>query len=402
MSIEAMSWVLKLDISRSSEKFIMVCMANYADERGVCFPSIATLARDTSQDRKTIIANLKRLSETGLLRDTGHRVGPTKSVPVYQLVGMPSASAVHYTYKTTNPETGEFYIGMRSFNGDPELDTYRGSSRWVVDLIGRGVPLHREVLEWFDNPVEAKAAELRLFRELGAHDLCRNEHAPHGASRELKAAHWARGAENGTASSGAKNGTPSSSTVFPSSSTVFPPKQSQKRDTEPPVNPSDKPPVNPIPANPPNPPEKKSRKRKDPPAAPVVVLPDWLPESTWNSWVEHRVALKAPLTDRAAELCIKRLAEMRAEGHDPIEAIDQSVRGGKWTDIYAPRPKPQQQQQQQGGHASSGYKPFNPMNSGAFDDLAQTGTQPARNYGNAVHGDGDIIDVDARSVDAQA
>jgi hypothetical protein len=45
---------------------------------------------------------------------------------------------------------------------------------------------------------------------------------------------------------------------------------------------------------------------------------------------------------------------------------------------------------------------FNPMNSGAFDDLAQIGTQPARSYGNAVHGNGVIIDVDARSVDAQA
>lgn len=401
MSIEAMSWVLKLDVSRSSEKFILVCLANYADERGVCFPSIATLARDTSQDRKTIIANLKRLTESGLLRDTGHRVGPTKSVPVYQLVGMPSASAGHYTFKTTNPETGEFYIGMRSFNGDPELDTYRGSSRWVVDLIGRGVPLHREVLEWYDNPVEAKASELRLFRELGGNPLCKNEHAPHGASRELKAAHWARGSENGTASSGAENGTapsstvfPGSSTVFPSSSAVFPGEQSQKRDTEPSGKPSDNPPVNPTGETQPPTAPKKTRKRKDPPAAPVVVLPDWIPESTWNSWVQHRIDLKAPLSDNAADLCIKWLTKMRAEGHDPIASIEQSVRGGKWTDLYYPKPAPQQ-------GSTTARQSFNPMKSGAFDELDQAGNHAARpNGSNGNYGV--IIDVDARSVDAQA
>ena len=362
-----MSWVLKLDISRSSEKFIMVCLANYADERGVCFPSTATLARDTSQDRKTIIANLKRLCESGLLRDTGHRVGATKSVPVYQLVGMPSASAVHYTYRTTNPETGEFYIGMRSFNGDPELDTYRGSSRWVIDLIGRGIPLHREVLEVFDNPVEAKAAELRLFRELGAHELCRNEHAPHGASRDLKAAHWARGSENGTASSGAENGTtpsstvfPSSSTVFPASSTVFPSKQSQKRDTEPSDKPLDNPPDNP-------PAKKAAKKAKAAPAAPVVVLPTWLPESAWNDWVEHRSAVRAPLTQRAAELCIKKLEKMRDAGQDPVAVIEQSVLTGKWTDLYSVK-SDQLDQRQQGGnthHRSTKFDPNAYVNSGA-------------------------------------
>jgi hypothetical protein len=367
MSIEAMSWVLKLDISRSSEKFIMVCLANYADERGVCFPSTATLARDTSQDRKTILANLKRLCESGLLRDTGHRVGATKSVIVYQLVGMPSASAVHYVYRTANPETGEFYIGMRSFNGDPELDTYRGSSRWVMDLLSREIPLHREVLAVFDNPVEAKAAELRAFRELGGHPLCRNEHAPHGASKELKAAHWERGAENGTASSGAVFGTapsstvfPASSTVFPASSTVFPPKPSQKRDTEPPVEPSDNPPEKP-------PTKKAARKSKAAPAAPVVVLPDWLPESAWNDWAEHRIAVKAPMTDRAAELCIKKLAKMRDAGQDPVAVIEQSVMSGKWTDLYPVKPD-QLAQHSNGGSAPARTPKFDPnayVNSGA-------------------------------------
>jgi hypothetical protein len=410
MSIEAMSWVLKQDMSRSSEKFILVCLANYADERGICYPSTATLARDTGQDRKTVILNLKRLGETGMLRDTGQRVGRTRGVIVYQLVGMPSNSAVHYVFRVTNLETGEFYVGARSFNGDPELDVFRGSGRWVVDMQGRAIPLHREVLEVFDNTVEAKAAELRLFREVGTDNLCRNESAPHGASRDLKYMR-AEALKNEAAGSDTVFGTapsstvfPGSSTVFPGSSTVFPPKQSQKRDTEPSVEPSDKPSEKTTT-------KKAASKSKAPPAAPVVVLPDWLPESTWNDWIEHRAGpCKAPLTQRAAELCIVELGKMRAVGQDPEAVINQSILSGKWPSLYAV--KAPQQPQAAGGKARPAkfdptayvnqtgefHRPakFNPMNSGAFDEpAAHRCTSPYENHG-------DIIDVEARSVDATA
>ena len=362
MSIGAMSWVLKLEVARSSEKFILVCLANYADERGVCYPSTETLVRDTGQDRKTVTLNLQRLCESGLLRDTGRKVGRTGRVPVYQLVGMPSASAVHYTFKVTNLETGEFYVGVRSFYGDPELDVYRGSSKWVMEMIGRGIPLHREVLEVFDNIVEAQAAELRLFRMVSADPLCRNEQAPRGASREMQDAYFANEPENGPIANAPKNGAvgntpvfPGNTPVFPTNTPVFPPKQAQKRGTEPSVEPPDNPPEKP-------PTKKASKKSKVAPAAPVVVLPSWLPESTWNDWVEHRAGpCKLPLTQRAAEMCIKHLGKLVAEGQDPVAVIEQSVRSGKWADLY-----PVKAQAQQGGQARPAkFDPNGFVNSGA-------------------------------------
>lgn len=402
MSIGAMSWVLKLEVARSSEKFILVCLANYADERGVCYPSTETLVRDTGQDRKTVTLNLQRLCESGLLRDTGRRIGRTGRVPVYQLVGMPSASAVHYTFKVTNLETGEFHVGVRSFYGDPELDVYRGSSKWIMDMVGRGIPLHREVLEVFDNEVEAQAAELRLFREVMADPLCRNEQAPRGASRDMQDRYFSNGPENGAIYNPPKNGPipntpvfPGNTPVFPTNTPVFPAKQAQKRGTEPSVEPPENPPEKP-------PTKKAAKKPKVAPAPPVVVLPDWLPESVWNSWVEHRIALKAPLSDNAARLCIGHLSKMRDKGFDPIESIEASVRGGKWTDLYYPKDKPQPSQQ---GAGAPRQQPFNPMNSGAFDDISEIGGNAARPAGNGYNGagyGGDIIDVDARSVDAQA
>ncbi|MEJ7804317.1 MAG: helix-turn-helix domain-containing protein [Telluria sp.] len=81
-------------------------------------------------------------------------------------------------------------------------------------------------------------------------------------------------------------------------------------------------------------PPKPARAAKANPAAPVVVLPDWLPESAWGMWVNHRVAIKSPLTQDAADLCIKRLAKLRAEGNDPVLVIEASVMTGKWTGLF--------------------------------------------------------------------
>lgn len=232
MSISAISWVLKQDISRSSEKFLLTCLANYADDRGLCYPSITTLSRDTSQDRKTIIANLKNLQVAGLLRDTAHRVGSTRSVVVYQLVGLPDSSTVHYVYRVWNPATGEYYIGKRSFNGDPEQDTYRGSGKWTRECEAKKIMLLRSVTEVFETSEEALAAEVRLFRAADGDALCKNE--------QLPSLYRARGLRQVEASN-TKIGTPQAVPFFLDSSTVFPSKQSQKRDTEPLSKPSTEP-----------------------------------------------------------------------------------------------------------------------------------------------------------------
>lgn len=178
MSIHAISWALTQDMARSSEKFILVCLANYADESGVCYPSIARLCRDTSQDRKTVINNLKSLCEGGLLRDTQRRVGPTAGVPVYQIIGLPDASKHHYVYKLTRPDTGQYYIGKRSCEGDPEADTYRGSGKWPREMVSAGVLLIREIVSEHPTSTEALAEEMRTLRSLEDDPLLMNLETP--------------------------------------------------------------------------------------------------------------------------------------------------------------------------------------------------------------------------------
>ncbi len=72
-------------------------------------------------------------------------------------------------------------------------------------------------------------------------------------------------------------------------------------------------------------------------AAKAVTLPDWLLRTEWEDYVDHRAAVKAPLTIRACELAIIKLIGMHVDGVDAVESIRQTIRSGKWTDLYAPK-----------------------------------------------------------------
>jgi hypothetical protein len=85
MSIAAMTWAFAQPLKPSSLKFLLVALADNADDQGRAFPSIECLVDKTSMDRKTVIAGLDRLEELKLATDTGSRVGKTKQVKVYRL-----------------------------------------------------------------------------------------------------------------------------------------------------------------------------------------------------------------------------------------------------------------------------------------------------------------------------
>lgn len=84
MSYEAVNWALAQDVQHSTAKFVLVVMAHHADmDTWLAWPSVASLAASTSQDRKTVVANIARLRDAGLIVDTNKRVGDTKQIPVY-------------------------------------------------------------------------------------------------------------------------------------------------------------------------------------------------------------------------------------------------------------------------------------------------------------------------------
>lgn len=106
MSIEAVNWAFNQDISKSSAKLVLIAICNYADDKGVAYPSWTTLEKKCSSSRKTIYNSLKYLEELNLLHreDRGfipanydggqncYRVNLFASVKITPVQNLPTAS----------------------------------------------------------------------------------------------------------------------------------------------------------------------------------------------------------------------------------------------------------------------------------------------------------------------
>lgn len=82
---------------------------------------------------------------------------------------------------------------------------------------------------------------------------------------------------------------------------------------------------------------REEKKREEKKEVQREVLPDWLPAEKWQDFVEHRKAIRKPMTDRARAQMLKHLAGMKAQGHDVPTLMDTAIRSG-WQDVYPPKP----------------------------------------------------------------
>lgn len=75
------------------------------------------------------------------------------------------------------------------------------------------------------------------------------------------------------------------------------------------------------------------KNKSKPPAAKLLVFPDWVNPEAWSAWEEMRKRLKKPLTDHARKLAIAELGRLRASGNDPTEVINRSTLRG-WMGFF--------------------------------------------------------------------
>jgi DNA-binding transcriptional ArsR family regulator len=68
MSIFALAWAKKQKAGSATRKFVLMAIADYADEHGKAYPSVARLAEDTELSDRSVQRALKDLEEAGLLR----------------------------------------------------------------------------------------------------------------------------------------------------------------------------------------------------------------------------------------------------------------------------------------------------------------------------------------------
>jgi hypothetical protein len=84
MSIDATRWAWQQVIIRSTDKLVLLSLADRANEAHQCYPSIVRLAADTGCNRKTVMEAIKRLEDLGLIEANKTWGKGT----VYQLVGV--------------------------------------------------------------------------------------------------------------------------------------------------------------------------------------------------------------------------------------------------------------------------------------------------------------------------
>lgn len=85
MSIEAINWVLKQKLEKSSCKFVLLMIANCADQDGVGWPSAAYISEATCLNIKTVEKAIKYLKDENWIIDTGQKSGKTKQVIKYKI-----------------------------------------------------------------------------------------------------------------------------------------------------------------------------------------------------------------------------------------------------------------------------------------------------------------------------
>lgn len=85
-------------------------------------------------------------------------------------------------------------------------------------------------------------------------------------------------------------------------------------------------------------PLKNGAKRKSgdlfPDLLPMEYLNSFAFAESWKGFVEHRIAIKAPLTDRAVRLLMAKIKPWGIA--KACEALDNSTASGKWTNVYDP------------------------------------------------------------------
>lgn len=86
LSIEAVAWAFKQGITPAAKKFVLVALADNADQHGICFPSYTHIQEKTSLSRRAVIDNIQALAEEGIIEKVGRaRANSSTTTNAYRI-----------------------------------------------------------------------------------------------------------------------------------------------------------------------------------------------------------------------------------------------------------------------------------------------------------------------------
>lgn len=141
MSIDATRWAWTAPVSNSSQRLVLLSLADRAGEEHTAWPSIERLAKDTVLDKKTVQKVILELINLGLVEDTGERTGPTRRVRILKLNGVKGREEYTQIQNDSNtPKNGNIKQSQKrndSKNGnDPENGMLNDPKNEVQNLSG--------------------------------------------------------------------------------------------------------------------------------------------------------------------------------------------------------------------------------------------------------------------------
>lgn len=173
MSFQAMAWAVKQKVGNATGKAILLMLANYADERGECFPSQETLAGECECSIATVARWIKHFEGSGFLTRSkqygeggyrrADRLRLRMNLPVTEL---PSAELPNSKSNLTRHSDGAEPITEPIISSSLRSDDRRTPRQELETVLdsehASDVIEHRQRLR---KPLTAKAAKL-LARQL--------------------------------------------------------------------------------------------------------------------------------------------------------------------------------------------------------------------------------------------
>jgi hypothetical protein len=159
MSWSALAWATDSDVGSSAAKFILILLANKADENFSCYPSIRTLMAESNAGRSTVLRALRDLETRGFIsrRPQFHDSGARRSTRYY--LNHPLAR-----HLSPGPDPGP----PRPDLGPPGPDSRRTPSRCGAGTVSQrhpsGVPQRDPLNPSTESPSEPSDVATRILR----------------------------------------------------------------------------------------------------------------------------------------------------------------------------------------------------------------------------------------------
>lgn len=163
MSIQAIAWALGRDVRPAAAKLLLIALANYANDRGIAWPSKSTLAKDCSMDKSSICRHLQALQDAGLVKieeRTQDGVSLTSLVTIiFDAETAPS---------DPQEDDGENAGGSRTSATGGDATGSRASATGVVAPVRQGVvaPVrHKPSLRTITEPTQGASAGANYWQQ---------------------------------------------------------------------------------------------------------------------------------------------------------------------------------------------------------------------------------------------